>query len=183
MYAYHEKIDTIAGIKEPDYSDLDNNINEFIAGNFQAISKYDNKWVNVALSPVFKKRITPKDALEEAASRYLKFGFFDTIRAAESAILGHSLGNPDMPENSLEIYGFILGILLYEKDSGKVLEEINYRQKLNFLRLVREWCMSNPDFEFTNYYSNPDMKKKIDSAMSNIHNNVKGMVPNERSDS
>jgi hypothetical protein len=41
LYAYREKIDTIAGIKELDYSDLDSRI---ATGRLSAIHDYDQKW-------------------------------------------------------------------------------------------------------------------------------------------
>lgn len=178
MYAYREKIDTIAGIKEPDYSVLDSYI---IARDLQEIFKYNYKWASDAVDPIFNKENATKDALKKAYFRYLKPAIFETIREGETLILGHSLGDPDMPEYSLLIYCNVFGTLLVEENWYKTLKETNYQQKLYFLRLVREWCKNKPDLKPDFDYSNPDIKGKIDLVLSHILENVKRMVPNEGS--
>jgi predicted DNA-binding ribbon-helix-helix protein len=178
MYAYREKIDTIAGIKEPNYSDLDNAI---ISGKSHETFKHNYERVNDEVARVFNNDNATKDDYKKMYFGYLKPAIFENIRDMEASVLGHSLGDPDLPENSTILYGNVLGILLTEENWGKNLEEINYQQKLHLLRLVREWCKNKPNLKPDFDYSNPDMKGKIDSILSNILENVKRMVLNERS--
>ena len=177
MYAYREKIDTMAGIKEPDFSELDNSI---VTGSLHEIFKHNSKWANDRLSPVFDDENATKDALKEAYFSDLKPALFEAIREAETSVLGHSLGDPDMPENSILLYGNALGTLFAEGGWNSHLEKINYQQKLNFLCLVREWCKNNPDLEPDFDYSNPDEKKKYDSVISNIFANVNNQPESSR---
>ena len=170
MYAYREKIDTIDGVKEADYSELDNGI---AAGNLHELFKYNLRWANDRLSPVFNDENATKNAFKKTYFSYLKPALFDTIREVETFVLGHSLGDPDMTENSILLYGNSLGTLFTEASWNSHLEEINYQQKLNFLRFVREWCKNKPDLEPNFDYSNPDVRKKFDSVISNILENVK----------
>lgn len=163
-------MDAQAGIKEPDYTELDNSI---AIGGLHKIFEYNRNWVNDAVAPILGDEYVSKDALKEAYYHYLKPGILDTIREAEIALLGHSLGDPDMSEDSTFLYGNILSVLLTDYSWGKTLEALEYERKLDFFGFARKWCISKPDLRLDSDYSNPVARGKLDSAMSDILGNVK----------
>lgn len=164
IYAYREKIDTIAGITEPDYSDLDS---AFANGNPSATNDYNDKllWdarpitgeepsplnsVSIesgsrisGLKEILMTKVT-KERLKEWKDKYLLPYMIDAIRFIEILILHHSLGDPDMSGNSINSYGS--GLLLFENTTFRQrLMKLPYILRIRFLILLREWVKEHPD--------------------------------------
>ena len=143
-YAYREKIDILAGVKQPDYSDLDISM---ITGDFQSTSDQSRKLMSDAVDTILIDKNSARNilikALRNAYNRYIKPSMFDSLRNTEVSFLGHSLGDPDMSENALLLYAASLVTLDKDEQLSTKLKEMKYSPKLELIRLVRDWCMKN----------------------------------------
>ena len=132
VYAEREKVDMIAGIEEPDYSDLDIAI---IENDFRATGAYINRRV---VDQVCKLGGETRD-LTEKQWAVIQEGWTvpslkQNILAVESRILGHSLGAPDMSPEYLRAYHN----LLFRHDYGRYEEDYgaSYQKRIDtFLRI------------------------------------------------
>ena len=93
IYAYREKIDTMAGIENSDYSDLDSNIAN---GDFKAIYQYNENYLYDAMGKIANREDVVKKDLEVFDNQYLLPSLINQIRFQEIEILVHSLGEPDI---------------------------------------------------------------------------------------
>ncbi len=145
IYAYIEKIDTIASVKEPDYTDIDRELARLNIG--LAYRK-----ANRILSDIKEKeKLTEKDfaKLNDSVSRV----YIDFITRWEVHFLNHSLGDHDMSFMSLMRYGEIITnyslTILEDGSPYQSLKKLKYRQKLAFFERLRHWCNDNPETKVT----------------------------------
>ena len=151
FYAHREKIDAISGIKEPGYADLDSYLGEL--DSFNACLGETNQILYGFLEH-FKKKDRSKDDSAKLLSKTILF-IEDLIRCYEIGNLKHSLGDPDMSQNSKNQYLLILSVHAEFEPLNKLFEESTYRQKLAFFAELRQWCNNNPETEINtdNFYS------------------------------
>lgn len=161
FYARKEKIDTIAGIKEPDYSDLDDNITK---GNFQAIFKASEKALYQAMHEIAAlPNDTPgmKAKLEKFSHNWLQPATTDNIYYYESAWLTHILGEPDMSLASRGLYVHTLKTISLDPNINEwTLKLPTYDKRMKFFLGIRVWCKNNPD-ELKKYYTRPETDEDI----------------------
>jgi hypothetical protein len=142
IYAYREKIDTMAGIENSDYSDLDSNIAN---GDFKAIYQYNENYLYDAMGKIANREDVVKKDLEVFDNQYLLPSLIDQIRFQEIEILVHSLGEPDMSHKSIRLYTTILAwISLDNPQFFKDLMKLPYVKRRNLLTSIREWVKDNP---------------------------------------
>jgi len=112
VYAEREKIDDIAGIREPDYSDLDIAI---IDNDFAAIREYSDEKLS---DQVHNRRGNKGNLTESQWAKIHKEWMLPSLKhnilILESRILRHSLGDPDMFPQYLRAYHAIL----FQNDYG-----------------------------------------------------------------
>jgi len=143
LYAYREKIDTMAGIKNPDYSDLDNNLANL---DFEAIYKYNDVKLFDAIGEITNRDDINKENLEDFNEQYLLPSLIDQIRFQEMRILAHSLGEPDMTQDSIRLYSGILTSILADNPTFfDALFKIPHIKRIHFLSVLRNWVKENPD--------------------------------------
>ena len=148
IYAYREKIDTLAGIKNPDFTDLDSNIAN---ADFKAIYQYNENYLYDAMGKIANRDDVVKKDLEVFDNQYLLPSLIDQIRFQEIEILVHSLGEPDMSHKSIRLYSTILAwILLDNPQFFKDLMKLPYVKRRNLLTSIREWVKDNPDINDDN---------------------------------
>jgi hypothetical protein len=172
IYAYREQIDTIAGIKEPDYSDLDNQI---ITGDIKSIFLYSLDWYIKGISNLVPKESTNKDKTKTDYKRidkiFVKPSIIEKIRFAEIHYLGHSLGEPDISENSMITYHNTLITLIIKDSWDKVFKALPYSSKIRFLTSLRKYFKDNPDHKHFN--DSMKEKKNFYSIISTLLNEAK----------
>ena len=148
LYAYREKIDTNAGIKDPDYSDLD----DYIAkGDIGSIYQRNDRHLFAEIDRLANKKDVAEKELTDFNSRYLLPSLLDQIRFQEIRILGHSLGEPDMPIKSILLYSDILTWIL--ADNPACLEKVmklSWVLNIRFLTEIRKLVKDNPDVDDRN---------------------------------
>ena len=171
LYAYREKIDTIAGIKEPDYSDLDSlcptgnlpdllaifDYNETWAWGASSIAKAGKRYSSVSLDTI--ESVFHFSRLKEVLmTKIPKEGFvmlepdknampstINMIRFLEIGILNHSLGDPDMSDSPILLYIKGLTTVLGDAAFNQRLMKLPYLLRINFLVLLREIAKEHPD--------------------------------------
>jgi hypothetical protein len=124
IYAEREKVDDIAGIQGPDYSDIDIAI---VDNDFSAIREYSDKNLSDQVHGLMgkQKKLTEGEWLK-IQERWTLPSLKYNILTLESRILGHSLGDPDMTLEYLRAYhnmAFFFDYGRYEKDYGATYQE------------------------------------------------------------
>jgi len=148
IYAYREKMDTIAGIKKPDYTDLDSHLVEL---DFEAV------YTTAAVRTIREELAftgTENHSKDDLAKFYsaMRLSSMEGIRYWEAFFLSHSLGDPDMSEESIGMYAKIILSLIGEKsfdELEKSRKKSTYQQRLAFFARLRQWCNENPETEVT----------------------------------
>ena len=165
LYAYREKIDINAGIKDPDYSDLD----DYIAkGDMESIYQRNDRHLFDAIDRITNKKDVSEKELTDFDSRYLLPSLIDQIRFQEIRLLGHSLGEPDMPIKSIHLYSDILTwILANNPVCLERLMKLSWVLKVRFLTEIRKLVKDNPDEDDRN----------IDSTVSKLITNLEAQNP------
>ena len=160
LYAYREKIDTNAGIKDPDFSDLDDNIAK---GDMESIYQRNDRHLFAEIDRLANKKDVSAKELTDFDSRYLLPSLIDQIRFQEIRILGHSLGEPDMPIKSILLYSDILTWILADNPAGlERLMKLNWVLKIGFLIEIRKLVKANPEEDDRN----------IDSTVNELITNL-----------
>jgi len=121
IYADREKIDAIAGIQNPDYSDLD-------------IAMVGN---NIELSVTHNDERMQDRTLRVRASE-AEIPEREYIVWYESDYLHHSLGEPEMSHQSCHAYNIMMAYATVHYDDK--LRVIPYLQKINFFIFMRQFC-------------------------------------------
>ena len=133
----------MAGIKNPDYSDLDNNLANL---DFEAIYKYNDVKLFDAIGEITNRDDINKENLEDFNEQYLLPSLIDQIRFQEMRILAHSLGEPDMTQDSIRLYSGILTSILADIPTFfDALLKIPHIKRIHFLSVLRNWVKENPD--------------------------------------
>jgi hypothetical protein len=129
IYAYREKIDNIAGIKDADYGDLDTGIATADFSKLIASNDYSENWASTL----------------NHSKKYLMPHLVDSMRLIEFFFIAHSLGYPDMADSSIILYA--KGLLLTQEDNTNKprIEKLSYIQRVRLLVLLREWAKGHPD--------------------------------------
>lgn len=142
IYAYREKIDDIAEIKQPNYSDFDYYLATL---DYKAIYDYGDKFtVDNMVSFTNKPDSITKDSLIRWANKIFRPSFFELLRFIESRYLGHSLGEPDF--DTSDLYHRILALigsenaLYFDK-----ISKLSYTERIDFFKSLREVCKDTPE--------------------------------------
>ncbi|MDP2730092.1 MAG: hypothetical protein Q8O55_06395 [Dehalococcoidales bacterium] len=113
IYAEIEKVDDIAGIQEPDYSDLDIAI---VDNDSSVIREYSDEKLSDQAHGLLGKR---RDLIESQRARIQEEWTLPSLKhnilILESRVLKHSLGDPDMSPQYLRAYH----TLLFCRDHGR----------------------------------------------------------------
>jgi hypothetical protein len=143
LYSYREKLDTIAGVMKPDYSDLDS----YLATNsLKGLDQYNDKWSWISLKRIANKDEISKEDLEKFNTRYMMSSNIDNVRSREIFFLAHSLGDPDMSDNAIDLYSRGLDLVLLDFDGlNKRLIKLAYIQRIKFLVYMRQWVNEHLD--------------------------------------
>jgi hypothetical protein len=136
VYAEREKVDSIAGIEEPEYSGLDLAIMD---NDFSQIREYsDEKMSGQVHDMLGKKPELTDNQWVKIQEGWTLPSLRHNILVLESRILSHSLGDPDMSTEYLRAYHNLLfrhDYGRYEEDYGATYEErihtfINLRKQV-----------------------------------------------------
>lgn len=169
IYAYREMIDAIAGIKEPDFSDLDSYLLNYNLGDLipseveQTFGNFDS-----VLKKIEREENPNKRTVTKVENR-IESGVLSFIRVEEIYNLNHSLGTPDMSPESILLYFFIMvpdyiadrlrGLTYHTlKDPQlnvyymilpepviKIRAELTYVQRIDYFVDLRQWCKEHPE--------------------------------------
>lgn len=178
IYAYREKLDAIANLKKSDYTDLDICLFESNFGSGHTISLWRSEAEHVIFT---SKENHTKDDLAKHYSA-MKLYSMDTIRYLEIVHLRHSLGDPNMSDESIDLYLEILLALAEKKSFDKLeksLQKSTYRKRLAFFTRLRQWCKDNPIVEITNdSMDDPNIERNdsLCSIISTILKDIEGEV-------
>lgn len=136
VYGEREKVDSIAGIEEPDCSDLDIAI---VDNDFSQIREYsDEKLSDQVHDMLGKKRELPESQWAKIQEGWTLPSLRHNILTLESRILRHSLGDPHMSPEYLRAYHNLLfryDYGRYEQDYGATYEKriemfLGFRQQV-----------------------------------------------------
>lgn len=169
IYAYRERIDAIAGIKEPDFSDLDSYLAK---DTFDDFIESEMKQLSVDFDLVLKiieMEANPSKRMITKLEHRIESGVLSFIRDEEIVYLNHSLGTPDMPPESILLYFQIMlpdfiadrvrglmyhplndpqlnvNYMVLPKPLIKIRAELTYMQRMNYFVDLRHWCKEHPE--------------------------------------
>lgn len=136
IYAYREKIDTIAGIKEPDFRDLDAAV---LQQSSQTMGEYSGEILRDQLFHI-NETLTLTNHREptwdELVSPVIQVRFW------EMQILFHSLGEPAVSSKALDGYLMALKCITSKSPLDRAfverIQDLDYEKKIKFLILVRQ---------------------------------------------
>jgi hypothetical protein len=134
IYAEREKVDDIAGIQEPDYSDLDIAI---VDNDFSAIREYsDEKLSDQVHSLMGKQKRLTESQWTKIQEGWTLPSLKHNILILESRILRHSLGDPDMTTEYIRAYHN----MLFNYDYGRYEEDYGatYQQRIDTFISIRK---------------------------------------------
>jgi len=133
IYAEREKVDDIAGIQEPDYSDLDIAI---VDNDFSAIREYsDEKLSDQVHDLLGNQRKLTENQWEKVQEGWMLPSLKHNILILESRVLKHSLGDPDMSPQYLKAYH----ALLFTHDHNRYEEDwgATYQKRIDTFMSIR----------------------------------------------
>ena len=174
IYAYREITDTVASVKESDYTDLDRHLVEL---DFEDVYNTSVWRTQREIEAFAHKEKHTEDDLEKFYSNMARSSM-DIIKYWEIVYLRHSLGDPDMPDESMDMYSRVLLRIADKKSLNKSLQKSTYRKRLTFFARLRQWCNDNPFIELTDYnFDDPDAERDcLYSMVSTILNDIEGEV-------
>ena len=141
IYAEREKVDDIAGIQEPDYSDLDIAI---VDNDFSAIREYSDEKLS---DQIHGLRGNQRELTESQWARIQEGWTLPSVKhnilILESRILNHSLGDPDMSPQYLRAYHN----MLFQHDHNRDEEGwgATYQQKIDAFMSIRKKVVEIPE--------------------------------------
>jgi hypothetical protein len=141
IYAETEKVDEIAGINNPDYSNLDIAIAE---NDFSAIREYsDQKLIDQVHGMRGKQSELTVSKWAKILEGWTLPSLRHNIMILESTILGHSLGDPDMSPEYLRAYHN----LLFGFDYGRNEDDYGatYQEKIDTFMGFRKKIQAAPE--------------------------------------
>jgi hypothetical protein len=143
IYSYREKIDSIAGIKELDFSDLDAAV---LQQSSQSMGEYS---AEILRDQVFHINHTltltnhHEPSWDELVSPLIQ------IRYLEMRSLFHSLGEPAMSSKAIDTYLFALKVITstspLDRDFVARIQELDYEKKIHFFISVRQQYLTGID--------------------------------------
>ncbi len=141
IYAEREKVDGIAGIQEPDFSDMDIAI---VDDDLSAIREYsDEKLSDQVHSLMGKQSGLTENQWARIQEGWMLPSLKHNILILESRILHHSLGDPDMSPQYLRAYH----AMLFHHDYGR--DETGwgatYQQKVDAFIHIRKKMMEESE--------------------------------------
>lgn len=141
IYAEREKVDTIAGIEEPDFSDMDIAI---IDNDLCAIREYSDEKLSDQIHGLLGKQ----KKLNEGQWAKIQEGWTlpslkHNISILESRILRHSLGDPDMTPEYLRAYHNML--FRYDYGRDEVDYGATYQQRIDTFMSIRKRVVEIPE--------------------------------------
>ena len=140
--------------------DLDNYIAK---GDMESIYQRNDRHLFAEIDRLANKKDVSAKELTDFDSRYLLPSLIDQIRFQEIRILGHSLGEPDMPIKSILLYSDILTWILADNPAGlERLMKLNWVLKIGFLIEIRKLVKANPEEDDRN----------IDSTVNELITNL-----------
>ncbi len=169
IYAYRERIDAIAGIKEPDFSDLDSYLAKY---NLDDLTQSEVEQLFVDVDLVLKKietEVNPNKRTLTKLENRIESGVLSFIREEEIFYLNHSLGTPDMSPESILLYFQIMlpdsivdrvrGLMYHTLNDQqlniyyvvlpepviKIRTKLTYVQRINYFVDLRHWCKEHPE--------------------------------------
>lgn len=134
IYAEREKVDDIAGIQEPDYSDLDIAI---VGNDFSAIREYsDGKLSEQVHSLKGKQNRLTESQWARINEGWMLPSLKHNILILESRVLKHSLGDPDMSPQYLRAYHN----MLFQHDHNRYEQDwgTTYQKRLDAFIKIRK---------------------------------------------
>ena len=133
IYAEREKVDDIAGIQEPDYSDLDIAI---VDNDFSAIREYsDEKLSDQVHGLRGNQRELTESQWEKVQEGWMLPSLKHNILILESRVLKHSLGDPDMSPQYLRAYHALL--FIHDHDRYKEDWGATYQKRIDAFMSIR----------------------------------------------
>ncbi len=134
IYAEREKVDDIAGIQEPDFSDMDIAV---VDNDLSAIREYSDEKLSDQVHGLFgkQKKLTESE-WAKIQERWTLPSLKHNILILESRILRHSLGDPDMTSEYLRAYHN----MLFRYDYGRYEEDYGatYQQRIDTFLSIRK---------------------------------------------
>jgi len=134
IYAEREKVDGIAGIQEPDFSDMDIAI---VDNDFSAIREYsDEKLSDQVHSLMGKQKRLTESQWTKIQEGWTLPSLKHNILILESRILRHSLGDPDMSNECIRAYHN----MIFNYDYGRNEEDYGatYHQRVDAFMNIRK---------------------------------------------
>lgn len=141
VYAEREKVDSIAGIEEPDYSDLDLAI---VDNSFTQIREYSDEMLSDQVHDMLgKKRELTENQWAKIQEGWTLPSLRHNILVLESRILRHSLGDPDMTTEYIRAYHN----MLFNYDYGRYEEDYGatYQQRIDTFINIRKKILETPE--------------------------------------
>jgi len=150
LYAYREKIDELAAIGEPDYSDLDYSLAN---QDFITIYRYGDVFLTDKVKEFFladQLEDLTKETLESWGKKYGLPHNIKQTRFIESRYLGHSLGEPNLESDSYKLYQQILAeIGNDELEYFEKYKKLSYMDRIEFFKAVRQVCKEKKTGQIT----------------------------------
>jgi hypothetical protein len=136
IYAKREKINTIAEIKEPDNSILDQLILE-------------NKYDDIFSENIVKCSSNDNSEFMEPEKSSEKYPLIidERIKYFESTYLDYYFGSPDMSDESSYLYLKILQSTYIKTDIPKKIRSLTHLNKRALFIKIRQWVKNNPVYD------------------------------------
>jgi|GEM_PF-6738895 len=141
VYTEREKVDSVAGIEEPDYSDLDLAI---VDNDFSQIREYADERLSDQVHDILgKKRGLTESQWAKIQEAWTLPSLRHNILILESNILRHSLGDPDMSPQYLRAYHN----LLFRHDYGRYGKDYGatYQERIDTFLRIRKHVISTEE--------------------------------------
>ncbi len=142
IYAYREKIDSIAGIKEPDFSDLDAAV---LQQNSKSMRDYSGELLRdqmIHINDTLTLKNHHEPSWEELLSPVIEVRFW------EMRTIYHSLGEPAMSSKAIGSYLmalkfitpnlFPIPTLPHEREFVGRIQKLDYEKKIKYIISVRQ---------------------------------------------
>lgn len=164
IYAYREKINVLAGIEKPDFSELDDRIlnNDYTVG-YKNVSEFYFRTSEVA------RLGSDKEKYKRFDKTYTSSTLIAQIWLMECGLLGHSLGTPDLTHNSLLIYHTGLSVLTWGDDRClQHFQKLLYGKKVELLVRLRHL---SKDRSLPEDYELYKLSEDMDGILKNLLKN------------
>ena len=164
IYAYREKIDALAGIEKPDFSELDTRIlNNDCTLGYKYVSAFYFRSSEVASLGADKEKYKRFD------KTYTSSTLIAQIWLMECGLLSHSLGTPDLTHNSLLVYHTGLsGLTSGDIQCLQRFQKLPYGKRIELLVTLRQW---SKDRSLPEDYELYKLAEDMDGILKNLLKN------------